>query len=393
MRVRWLVISALVCGLALSSVSSVAAANPTITPSNTTIPFGQTSVTIDWNTGDGSFGQVWFEFNQTGERLFGQGATGHQDANFIGNAGYYYFRLYKGSFASSPRAQGVFPITQTSEFKAGPGGYGGAQVIAVQPNPDGSAPTPQGTSGGFTSGPRGQILGSTSSPPGFEDNLPVTATGAYPRRVYLAFDAGTLGNGSPRPAANVNVAPPAQGMNPTYNLFTQGPYGVVPFDYVEDGSYSFTLTDTATGLGLSQYGFNTRAGVVTDKTTYSGGAAAVAQLGFDSNTGSATLVCASNATVGGSFANNGTIVSYSNNGGGHATLTGLPPSAAPYTLGVYLLEFASGPQFITGITGAGQNCGTGTNNFTTPPMVTNGTAQSGNPLALLNGSTTITITP
>ncbi|MEX2287047.1 MAG: hypothetical protein WD648_08160, partial [Planctomycetaceae bacterium] len=53
--------------------------------------------TITWNTGDGSWGQVYVSENGGMEKLFMQERSGSKEVAWIGKKGTYEFRLYAGS--------------------------------------------------------------------------------------------------------------------------------------------------------------------------------------------------------------------------------------------------------------------------------------------------------
>jgi hypothetical protein len=57
--------------------------------------------TIEWDTGDGSEGQVYVSDNSGPERLFAQGTKGSQAAGWIGSHHSYEFRLYAGTARST----------------------------------------------------------------------------------------------------------------------------------------------------------------------------------------------------------------------------------------------------------------------------------------------------
>ena len=69
-----------------------------LTASPNPVPFGpEFGITkISWDTGDGSWGQVYVSANGEAETLFMQGPKGSADAAWIGTGGTYEFRLYAG---------------------------------------------------------------------------------------------------------------------------------------------------------------------------------------------------------------------------------------------------------------------------------------------------------
>ncbi|SRR6266699_2048255 len=58
---------------------------------------GMGKTTIKWTTGDRSVGQVYVSTDNGDETLFGEGAGGSSDANWIVSNSSYEFRLYSGS--------------------------------------------------------------------------------------------------------------------------------------------------------------------------------------------------------------------------------------------------------------------------------------------------------
>jgi hypothetical protein len=71
---------------------------PQLTASPNPVPFGPDFGTtkISWDTGDGTWGQVYVSTNGEPETLFMQGAKGSAEATWIGAGGTYEFRLYAG---------------------------------------------------------------------------------------------------------------------------------------------------------------------------------------------------------------------------------------------------------------------------------------------------------
>lgn len=384
---RMIVLASLVALLSLGVFSTVHAAAPSITPASATVPFGQTSITLTWDTGDGSVGQVWVRYNATAEKLLAQNPSGSVAITFLVNSGDYTFTLYKGVYQSSPAAQGAPVLAQTIQHKVNPNGGIGAEIEVIRPNPDGSAPTPagavngtRGNPGGYSSGGGGQELTpscrpvSPTDPCGNLNPLLVDPNATYPRTVYVAFDAGSLPSGEPRSQVDVYVTAPN---TPQPLLFTRNAIGIVPAPFIVDGAYTFTLYDSATqtpltnGSNTVRASFDTASGVTSDKQSYTGGVNATVKVNANSDTGGPTLVCVRNTGTGAGpqYANNGTIVGYGNTGVVSVPLTGLGVNATPYTLMVFKVTFSSGPQFITSVTAGGQNCGSGQEYPTPGPLM------------------------
>lgn len=83
--------------LAQITVAGLASTAATLTASPNPVPGGPAGTTLNWNTGDGSFGQVWVSVNGGAEALFAQGATGSAEAPWIVSGSSYLFRLYQGT--------------------------------------------------------------------------------------------------------------------------------------------------------------------------------------------------------------------------------------------------------------------------------------------------------
>ena len=210
------------------------------------------------------------------------------------------------------------------------------------------------------------------------------ASTVFPRTAVVAFDAGFTGSGTsqqPRAAVNVNVILP----NGQVALFTQGPYGLAAFPYINDGIYRFYVSDPANGGAqlFSTTGFGnadanvlgTPRGLVTDADTYTNpnGSFAQAKFSFQTNTGgrnagntgnAGIIACVSSAAAGvpAQFAGTGAIASISANGAGNGSLTNLPNfvgvAGTTYTISVYQVTQSDGTGTINGVTGNGtQNCG------------------------------------
>lgn len=84
-----------------------------LSPDSATLPAGQTSVAISWDTGDEIEGQVWVRYDGGEEGLFAQSRSGAQLADFLVGAGEYTFALYRGVFPSSPAALGIPAAART----------------------------------------------------------------------------------------------------------------------------------------------------------------------------------------------------------------------------------------------------------------------------------------
>ena len=67
------------------------------TPNPVPAGSGNGTTTIKWTTGDGSVGQVYVSKNHGEETLFGEGADGSNEANWIESGSSYEFRLYAGN--------------------------------------------------------------------------------------------------------------------------------------------------------------------------------------------------------------------------------------------------------------------------------------------------------
>ena len=72
---------------------------PTLTATPNPVPagFGSGVTTIQWDTYDGSMGQVYAGLSGGPEELFAQGGRGKQEANWIQTGSLYVFRLYSGT--------------------------------------------------------------------------------------------------------------------------------------------------------------------------------------------------------------------------------------------------------------------------------------------------------
>lgn len=88
-----------------ASSNSKLSASPNPAPAGA----GTGTTTVTWDTGDGSFGQVYVWQTGGGETLFAQGISGNADASWIRNGWSYEFRLYKGT----AKAQRLRTITVT----------------------------------------------------------------------------------------------------------------------------------------------------------------------------------------------------------------------------------------------------------------------------------------
>jgi hypothetical protein len=79
------------------TVTGASAADISANPNPVTCSGGVGTTNISWATGDGGQGQVWVAVNGGAESLFGQGATGSQDAPWITCGNSFRFRLYAGT--------------------------------------------------------------------------------------------------------------------------------------------------------------------------------------------------------------------------------------------------------------------------------------------------------
>ena len=81
-----------------SAVGTNTPSGPQLTASPNPVPLGPEFGTtkISWDTGDGSWGQVYVSVSGKPETLFMQGPKGSADAAWIGGGGAYEFRLYAG---------------------------------------------------------------------------------------------------------------------------------------------------------------------------------------------------------------------------------------------------------------------------------------------------------
>jgi hypothetical protein len=70
---------------------SILVASPNPVPGGS----GAGATTIVWNTGDGTFGEVYVSVNDGPEVLFAGGPQGSQEARWITSGSVYVFRLYK----------------------------------------------------------------------------------------------------------------------------------------------------------------------------------------------------------------------------------------------------------------------------------------------------------
>ena len=81
------------------SASSPAASTATIAASPNPVPAGEGlgTTTVTWNTGDGTFGQVYVSENGGPEAPFNGGTSGSVPAPWIQGGTTYEFRLYAGT--------------------------------------------------------------------------------------------------------------------------------------------------------------------------------------------------------------------------------------------------------------------------------------------------------
>jgi len=86
------------CSSNQSTESTQSAGTASLTAAPNPVPggTGYGTTTVAWNTGDGSWGQVYLFVEGQPERLFAQGATGSQAAPWISAGAVYEFRLYAG---------------------------------------------------------------------------------------------------------------------------------------------------------------------------------------------------------------------------------------------------------------------------------------------------------
>jgi hypothetical protein len=86
---------------------------PTLTATPNPVPAGSGSGTtkIDWNTGDGSTGQVYVSRDGAPEKLYAEGKKGSKEATWIQGGATYNFRLYTGK----EHAKMIATVTVTRE--------------------------------------------------------------------------------------------------------------------------------------------------------------------------------------------------------------------------------------------------------------------------------------
>ena len=94
-RSRRSVLSLFWCAVLLSVFFASCGSSATITATPNPVPPGPGfgSTTVKWTTGDGSQGQVYVVLNAEAPKLFGSGASGSQEAPWIGVGSVYEFRL------------------------------------------------------------------------------------------------------------------------------------------------------------------------------------------------------------------------------------------------------------------------------------------------------------
>lgn len=141
---------------------------------------GLGTTVIEWSTGSGSGGQVWVSLDGQPEGLFGQGASGSQQAVWIQSGVTYTFKLYAGTARITELAR----VTVTRPFLA---------TLTGAPNPV----------------PAGVGLGTTT----------------------IAWDTGDGSVGQVY----------AQASPGSETLFGEGPGGSQPASWIGDSSYTFRL--------------------------------------------------------------------------------------------------------------------------------------------------------
>lgn len=72
---------------------------PFITANPNPVPAGPSpgTTTIQWDTGDGSWGEIYLALPGLPEKLFTRGPKGSAEAPWIGGSAAFEFRLYKGT--------------------------------------------------------------------------------------------------------------------------------------------------------------------------------------------------------------------------------------------------------------------------------------------------------
>lgn len=135
----------------LGQVVVQGASPPTITATPNPVPTnnGSGTTTLNWNTGDGSYGQVYVSVNGGVETVVGQGASGQITISWIQQGSTYVFRLYQGTAHQNVLAQ----VTVTTPPPA----------VSASPNPTSNGVT--NVTWATNNGSQGQVYVSMNGGP------------------------------------------------------------------------------------------------------------------------------------------------------------------------------------------------------------------------------------
>ena len=106
--VAGVLIGLVACSPATDAGKGTISANPNPVPGGA----GWGTTTITWNTGDGSWAQIYLFVEGEPEKLFSEGASGSQPAPWIGAGPVYEFRMYEGK--EHKRLLGAVKVTRSA---------------------------------------------------------------------------------------------------------------------------------------------------------------------------------------------------------------------------------------------------------------------------------------
>ncbi len=206
-----------------ASGNSTLGASPNPAPAGS----GSGTTTVTWDTGNGTFGQVYVWQTGGGEQLFAQGVNGSVDASWIKNGWSYEFRLYQGT-SKSTRLRTI-TVTGNNVWGAAPVAEAPAPVPAdppaLPPDPIVSIGLPDEGPATPTISTEGMFSGS------FMDLTWVAASPAPAGGTTISWNTGSRGG-------QVYVWQPGGGET----LFAQGLRGSMDVSWLQpDWNYEFRL--------------------------------------------------------------------------------------------------------------------------------------------------------